>query len=104
MLHLLYAADPKTYLGSMEYATYFARHHVIPEEIEELCHQKLLIFRGQQKGRLVLIGSTEGDRMLTVILETKGKGIYYPVTVYPTDPHDITLYKNLRGGENNEKK
>jgi len=47
----------------------------------------------------VLIGSTEENRMLTIVLEPKGHGAYYPITAYPSDKKDITLYKRLQGGK-----
>jgi hypothetical protein len=39
--------------------------------------------------------------ILTVILEPKSNGQYYPITSYHADNKDITLYKRLKGGENN---
>lgn len=78
---------------------HIAKHHVVPEEIEEICHRAPLILQGQQKKRLVLIGLTEDQTILTVILESKGRGAYYPITAYPSDTHDITLYKRLQGGK-----
>ena len=82
--------------------SHIARHHVTPDEVEAICHRDPLILRGQQKNRLVLIGSTEEERMLAVILESEGSGIYYPITAYPADKKDIVLYNRLKnkGGEN----
>lgn len=81
---------------------HIARHHVIPEEVEEICHNNPLILQGQKKGRLVVISKTEEQRLLEVVLETKGKGNFYPVTAYDADMHDTALYNRLRGGENDE--
>ncbi|MBI2049675.1 BrnT family toxin [Candidatus Roizmanbacteria bacterium] len=86
--------------------SHIARHHVTPDEVETICHRDPLILRGQQKNRLVLIGSTEEERILAVILELKGRGTYYPITAYPADKKDIALYnrlKNKGGDRNNEK-
>lgn len=85
---------------------HIARHHVIPDEIEAICHGDPLVLRGQQKNRLVIIGSTEAGRILAVILESKGKGTYYPITAYEPDKKDIALYNRLKnkGGENNNEK
>ena len=63
-----------------------------------------MVLRGQQKNRLVLIGQTEEERILAVILESQGRGVYYPITAYLADKKDITLYTRLRGGDNNEDK
>ncbi len=82
---------------------HIARHHITPDEVEEVCHKFPLTLRGQQKNRLVIIGLTEEKRILATILESKGRGIYYPITAYPADSRDIALYKRLKGGENNNK-
>src|SRR3989344_3558276 len=68
--------------------SHISRHHVTPDEVEAICHGDPLILRGQQKNRLMLIGSTEEERILAVILESKGRGIYYPITAYPADKKD----------------
>ncbi len=83
---------------------HIAKHHVLPEEVEEICHRSLLILQGQQKKRFVLIGATNEERMLTIVLEPKGHGVYYPITAYPSDPQDIALYKRLQGGKHENKK
>lgn len=82
---------------------HISHHHIIPDEVEEVCHGLPLVLRGQQRGRLILIGPTEGKRNLTIVLESKGRGSYYPVTAYETGPTDIALYNRLLGGENDEK-
>mgnify|MGYP001599455512 FL=1 len=86
--------------------SHIARHHVIPDEVEAICHGDPLVLRGQQKNRLVLIGSTEEERILAVILESKGRGTYYPITAYPADKKDVVLYNRLKskGGEDNNEK
>ncbi|MBI4091672.1 MAG: hypothetical protein HY427_00470 [Candidatus Levybacteria bacterium] len=82
---------------------HIARHHIVPDEVEEVCHREPLVLRGQQKGRLVLMGPTEAKRMLSVILEAKGQGKYYPITAYETDQSDIALYSRLQGGGKDDK-
>jgi hypothetical protein len=81
---------------------HIARHNITTEEVEAVCHGLALILRGQQKGRLLLTGPTEERRMISIVLESNGHGIYYPVTAYDADPKDIVLYNRLKGGENNE--
>lgn len=80
---------------------HIARHDITPEEVEYTCHNEPLILRGQQKNRLVLIGKTEENRILAVILESQGRGIYYPITAYLAYEKDKKLYKRLKnkGGE-----
>lgn len=84
---------------------HIARHNISPDQVEAVCHGSPLVLRGQQKNRLVLIGLTEENLVMTVILESKGKGKYYPITAYPTDKHDVVLYERIKGGEDdNENK
>jgi hypothetical protein len=78
---------------------HISRHHVSDDEIEEICHSNPLVLQGQKKKRLVVIGNTAEDRMLTIILESQGQGSYYPITAFPSDDSDIKLYKHLRGGQ-----
>ena len=55
---------------------------------------------------ILLIGSVGEARILAVILESKERGTYYPITTYPADKKDIALYnrlKNKGGDKNNEK-
>ena len=83
--------------------SHIARHNVIPEEVEAVCHGSPLVLVGQQKKRLILVGPTEEKRILTVVLQTRGYGVYYPVTAYDASAGTIALYNRLRGGEiNNE--
>jgi len=78
---------------------HITRHHVVPEEVEEVCHQNPIIQRGTIKNRLVLLGMTLNERLLSVVLENRGKGTYYVVTAYDASPQDKILYQRLRGGE-----
>ena len=82
--------------------SHIARHRVDPGEVEAICNGNPVVLQGQKKGRLVLIGKTEEGRALGVVLESKGKEQYYPVTAYDADVHDTKLYNRLRGGDNNE--
>lgn len=79
--------------------SHIARHNVTPDEVEAICHGLPIVLRGQQKNRLVLIGPTEEKRILTVVLEAKGRGKYYPITAYEASRFDVVLYRRLRGGE-----
>lgn len=86
--------------------SHIVRHHVDSDEVETICHGDPLVLRGQQKNRLVLIGLTDEERILAVILESKGRGTYYPITAYPADKKDIALYNRLKnkGGEDSNEK
>jgi hypothetical protein len=79
--------------------SHIARHHIVPEEIYEVCRKKPIVQRGTKHNRLVLLGSTSDDRLMNVVLESRGKGSYYPITAYDASPEDKALYGRLRGGE-----
>jgi hypothetical protein len=82
--------------------SHIVRHHVMPDEVEAICHGLPIVLRGQQKNRLLLVGPTDEKRMLTVVLEPKGNGIYYPITAYEADSQDISLYIRMKGGDKND--
>lgn len=78
---------------------HIARHEVVPEEVEEVCHAKPVTSESY-KGRLRVVGPTQRARMLTVILAPQGdEGIYYPVTARPADRKERTNYRQQRQGE-----
>jgi hypothetical protein len=82
--------------------SYIARHGVIPDEVEYVCHHNPLVIRGKIRKRVVLIGETMEQRLLGVVLENHGEGKYYPLTAYDALPEDRVLYTRERGGENDE--
>jgi uncharacterized protein len=76
---------------------HIARHDVIPEEVEEVCHGQPVTSQ-TYKGRLRVVGPTRSRRMLTVILApTEEPGVYYPVTARPADRKERRSYEQ-RGG------
>ena len=73
--------------------THIARHHVIPEEVEEVCHSQPVTSQ-TYKGRIRVVGPTRSNRMLTVILApTDDAGVYYPVTARPADRKERRNYE-----------
>jgi len=79
--------------------THIARHHVTPDEVEDVVFGNPLPDRGETHNRLVLIGETEGERVLEVILQNRGEGLWYPVTAYEATDEKIAVYTRERGGE-----
>lgn len=77
---------------------HIARHEVEPSEVEEVCHG-LYIARASYKERLMLIGSTKAARMIAVVLESEGDGIYYPITARVASRKERRLYLEEKGGE-----
>jgi hypothetical protein len=49
------------------------KHNGIREEAEDVVFKNPLPKRGKTRKRLVLLGETEGKRLLEVVLENKGK-------------------------------
>ena len=78
---------------------HISRHRIVPEEIEEVCRRHPIVQRGTKRNRMVLLGRTLDDRLLSIILENKGKNTYYPITAYDAGPEDETLYQRIRGGD-----
>lgn len=78
---------------------HIARHYIVPEEVEDVCHGEPIVQRGIKRKRLILLGLTSDDRLLNIVLENKGRGIYYPITAFDASRKDKVLYKKLRGGE-----
>ena len=76
---------------------HIARHDVIPEEVEEVCHGQPVTSQ-TYKGRLRVAGPTRSGRMLTVILApTEQLGVYYPLTARPADRKERRSYEQQRG-------
>ena len=78
---------------------HIARHDVTPDEVEQLCRGKPLTSETYRE-RLRLIGPTDAERMLTVILAPEGNGVYYTVTARPASRRERRRYTaELRGQE-----
>jgi len=80
---------------------HIARHQVVPEEVEEVCHGDPVVQEGK-KGRSLVFGPTGAGRMLTVVLDpTETSGVYYVVTAHPASRKERGIYAQERsGGEN----
>lgn len=55
------------------------KHNVNKIEIEEVRSEQIRSFESYEK-RLIILGRTKNNRLLTLVLALKGKGIYYLVT------------------------
>jgi uncharacterized DUF497 family protein len=72
---------------------HIARHHVTPDEVEEVCHDEPET-HATYNGRLRVVGLTQSGRILTVILApTDTAGVYYPVTARPADRKERRTYR-----------
>ena len=80
---------------------HIARHNVIPQEVQEVCERRPVERKGH-KNRIFLIGHTEKNRMLTVILnQAEQENVYRPITAYDASKRSIKDYQEEKqlGGE-----
>lgn len=70
---------------------HIGRHHVDPEEVEEVNRNRHLFERGKD-GTYQLTGQTDDGRYLTVILVQRRNG-YYPVTARDADNKERRRFK-----------
>ncbi len=76
---------------------HIARHEVIPVEVEEVCQGEPKVEEGY-KGRLQLVGTTNAERILAVILEPVEPGLYYPITARDASRKERQRYRLWKGG------
>ena len=58
---------------------HIAKHNASVNEIEAVCQSAIKTLK-THKGRLIVLGKTKKNRLLTVVLTPEAKGKYYPVT------------------------
>lgn len=78
---------------------HIARHQVIPEEVEQVCHGQP-VTNETYKGRIRVVGTTNEGKILTVILAPEEEqGIYYVITARTADRRERNNYHQQRGAE-----
>lgn len=55
------------------------KHDVSVNEVEETCSLLIKTYKSYQK-RLIVLGKTKNNRLITMVLMKKSKGSYYVVT------------------------
>lgn len=80
--------------------THIARHQVILDEVEQVCHGPHII-REAYKGRVMVIGPTTSQRMLAVVLELQPgeDGYYYPIAARPASRLERRQHRAEKEGE-----
>lgn len=73
----------------------WTKHHVTPEEMEEVCFAEPLVIRGRDKS-YAIYGQTEAGRYLLVILYPKGRGIYSLATARDMTEAERGYYRSRR--------
>ena len=71
------------------------KHHVTPEEAEEVCFSDPLAIRGRDRSYAVY-GQTEAGRYLVVILYPKGEGMYSLATARDMVEAERRYYRSRR--------
>jgi uncharacterized DUF497 family protein len=81
---------------------HIARHGVTPEEVEDACHAKPVLYRQSFKERLMLLGETPAGRLLAIVIgpvPDAPPGTYYPFTARPAHRRERRDYNHLKGGQ-----
>jgi uncharacterized DUF497 family protein len=76
---------------------HIARHDVLPQEVEEVCHGPFVIREGYE-GRVIVLGPTAAGRFLAVILDPLGEDGYFPVTARPVSRAERRLFEEEKQG------
>ena len=71
---------------------HIARHGVTPADVAEACGNRHIV-RETYANRLIVIGTRRGGDLLTVILNPRGQGVYYPVTARPASRKERRAYR-----------
>ena len=68
------------------------KHDVTPQEVEEAIQGEILVLQAK-KGRFFIVGTTEENRALSIVLAPKHpQGTYYPVTARPASRKERKLF------------
>jgi len=76
---------------------HIARHNVTVDEVEDACHGDPITL-GSYAGRVIVIGPTQAERLLAVVLDPDGEDVYYPVTARPASRKERRYYQQQKGG------
>ena len=77
---------------------HIARHGVTAVEVEQVCLGDRYIVRESYKDRIMLIGSTFKERILTVVIAPKGNDAYYVITARSADRKERRVHQMEKGG------
>jgi hypothetical protein len=69
-------------------------HEATPEEVEEVVFGDKSIAGQAHTGRIKITGETKTGRLLTVVLDPEGDGIWFCVTAYPPNAENRQYYTN----------
>ena len=92
MRYNLYMIRVDRLIWNKENIAHIAHHEATPREVEEVCHG-LFIVRDARAGRVMIIGPTKSERILSIILDPEQEeGSWYPVTARSADRNERKTY------------
>jgi len=74
-------------------AEHIARHGINPDEVDEVVFHRSYHLTHVRNERYLLTGRTDGGRIISVILERKGQGMFRVITARDAAPHERRLYQ-----------
>jgi uncharacterized protein len=82
--------------------SHIARHEVTTDEAVEVCFGDPIVLGGHS-GRLLIIGPTKEQRMITVVVDPEEEeGLYSLVTARPAARKERRIYQREKGGGRND--
>ncbi|MCC7164979.1 MAG: BrnT family toxin [Anaerolineae bacterium] len=82
--------------------SHIAKHDVTIEEAVEECFGNPIAQEGHT-GRLLIIGPTQSQRMLTIVVNPEDEeGVYKVVTARPAARKERRIYKSEKDGDEND--
>jgi len=64
----------------------------MPQEVYESCHSQLKVLK-TYKGRILVIGKTKTNRLITTVLSPEGNNVYFVVTARDTNRKERRMLK-----------
>jgi uncharacterized DUF497 family protein len=74
------------------------RHHVSPDEVDEVCLGMSAYVSRAGRTRYQIIGPSYSGRLLVVFLDRLETGVFYPVTARDASDRERRLFQRKRGG------
>lgn len=84
-----------TYEWDSRNTFHILRHGVIPNEVEEACHNNPLAIRTKE-GRYLVLGRSDAGRYLSIVVVPKGKGVVRVITARDMDYKERNLFERKK--------
>lgn len=70
---------------------HIAKRGIQPRDVEDVCQAAHIVRQGYDQ-RIMIIGPNRRYRMIAVVLDAKGDGVYHPITARPASRRERKLY------------